>query len=108
MPDAVAMAPQTYEATLISGGARIAGVVTDQTGAGIPNASVQAFDAGGAVIGEANADAVGRYEIEGLPEGPVRLKNRTGFGTARVSNVTPSANGSRQDVQLKSSPRPNQ
>src|SRR5262249_47608321 len=36
LPQAMAAAPQTYEATLISGGGRIAGLVTDPSGAAIP------------------------------------------------------------------------
>jgi hypothetical protein len=102
LPEAVAVAPQTYEATLIAGGARIAGIVTDPSGGVIPGANIRAFDSGGALIGEANADGAGHYELTGLPEGPKRLEvGRSGFRTAQVANVMASGNGNRQDVQLQ-------
>src|SRR5580658_5266494 len=52
LPGAMTTTPQTYESTLIPGGARLTGTVTDPSGAGIAGASVKAFDASGALAGE--------------------------------------------------------
>jgi hypothetical protein len=47
LPESANMAPQTYEATLISGAGRIAGRVSDPTGAIISNATVRRLTLGG-------------------------------------------------------------
>lgn len=103
LPEALAIAPQTYEATLIPSGARIAGVVTDQTGAAIAGADVQVFDAAGSVVGQVSTNAEGRYEIGGLPDSPLRVQvQRAGFNRAEINNViAASGRAAQQDVQLR-------
>ena len=44
------MVPQTYESTLIPGGARITGRVSDASGGGVARALVKAYDADGTAI----------------------------------------------------------
>src|SRR5262249_20560058 len=101
LPEAVAIAPQTYEATLTLGTASIAGVVTDPAGAGVGGAVARAYDSNGNVVGQASADRLGHYEIAGLPDGPVRLEvSSPGFRSSVTSNVNASRGGTRQDARL--------
>jgi hypothetical protein len=102
MPDSASMSPQTHESTLVPGGV-LSGRVSDPSGAGVPNASVKAFDATGRLAGEARADAAGVYEFAMLPEGTVRLEaTAPGFQSTSVAGVmaSPSKPG-RQDVRLQ-------
>ena len=103
LPESVSTAPQTYESTLIPGGARLSGTVTDPSGAAVVGARVKAY--GGAnfmLVGETTTNAAGTYELQSLPEGPVRLEVASqGFQTAIVNGVVASAGRSgRQDVRL--------
>ena len=98
LPENVAVSPQTHESTLIPGGARLTGVVTDPSGAVVPGAHVKAYDASGAVGGETTTDAAGRYEFQTLSDGPVRLDvEQTGFQRTTVTGIT----GNQQDVTLQ-------
>lgn len=88
MPQDVTVAPQTHEATLIPGGARLAGRVTDPGGAAIAGAIVKAYDANGALAGQTQSDANGAYEFPALPEGTMRLEVQSpGFNTANVNGL---------------------
>jgi hypothetical protein len=73
MPESAAMTPQTYEATLIPGGARLSGHVSDPSGAGVVGARVAAYDDSGALVGETTADAIGNYQLDSVPQGKLRL-----------------------------------
>ncbi len=102
LPEAVAVAPQTYEATLVMGGAKVAGTITDPSGSVIAYATVRAYDSEGAQIASTTADSSGHYELSGLPEAPVRLEvDHPGFSRARITNVIASNSGTRQDVKLQ-------
>ncbi len=88
LPESVTGSPQTYEATLMLGGARLAGVIRDPSGAGVAGASVRAFDAGGSLVGETTADAAGGYEFRSLPDGEVRVEVESpGFRKSMISGV---------------------
>jgi hypothetical protein len=103
LPESVSTAPQTYEATLIPGGARLTGTVSDPSGAPIAGASVKAFGANSALVGETSTNPAGIYELQSLPEGAIRLEVASqGFRTAVVSGIAASAAqlGS-QDVRLQ-------
>ena len=103
LPEAVSTAPQTYESTLIPGGARLTGMVSDPSGAAIAGASVKAFGANSALVGETSTNAAGTYELQSLPEGLIRLEVASpGFQKAIVRGVVASAaKSSRQDVRLQ-------
>jgi hypothetical protein len=103
LPEAMSTAPQTYESTLIPGGARLTGTVTDASGAAIVGASVKAFGNNSALIGETSTNAAGTYELQSLPEGAIRLEVASqGFRRATVHGVVASAARSvRQDVRLE-------
>jgi hypothetical protein len=97
LPEAAAIAPQTYEATLIGGNGTVAGVVRDPTGAVIAGARVRAYDGNGALAGETIADSLGRYELS-VPSGGARLEvQHMGFRTTVMNGVGPS---SQNDVRL--------
>ena len=78
LPESANLAPQTYEATLVNGGGRITGRVTDPAGSVVPNVNVKAYDASGQMVGEAATNSQGDYDLSGLPEGVIRLE----FGSA--------------------------
>jgi hypothetical protein len=92
LPQNVMISPQTYEAPLIAGGARIAGSVRDPSGAAVPRAGVKVFDADGTLVGQATADADGNYEVAGLPEGAMRVEiSFPGFSLMRIGGLVASA-----------------
>jgi hypothetical protein len=103
LPGAMTTTPQTYESTLIPGGVRLTGTVTDPSGAGIAGASVKAFDASGALAGETSTNAGGVYELRGLPEGALRLEVASqGFSRAVIGGVASSLTKPlQQDVRLQ-------
>ncbi len=102
LPESANMTPQTYESTLIAGGARLSGAVTDATGAGISSAAVRAYDSNGALAGETQTNFSGRYELESLPEGSFRLEiSSPGFQRMRMNGVVASeGRTNRQDAHL--------
>jgi len=96
LAEAFNFAPQTHEATLISGNAALSGTITDPTGAPIPGAAVKVLDPTGMVIGQAVANASGQYAIESLPPGAAQLQvAAAGFNTTTVESPQ-----RRQDVTL--------
>jgi hypothetical protein len=103
MPQDVMAAPQTYQATLIPGGGRLAGRVTDPSGIAVAGALVKAFDANGAVAGQVQTDAGGSYELSGLPQGDLRLQVEfAGFSTTNITGLSVAGGQpKRQDVRLQ-------
>ena len=103
LPEAMAVSPQTYEATLIPGGARLAGKVMDPSGAAIAGATVRAFDANGTLAGETTSGADGNYEFPSLPDGGYRVEFQSaGFNRAIVSGVAVAGGRTRkQDARLE-------
>ena len=98
LPEAVAVSPQTYQATLLTG-ARLSGWVTDPAGGMVAGARVKAFDSGGTVVGETTADGNGAYELAGLPDGAMRLRFESpGFNSTEIAGVY---SGSTQNAQLQ-------
>ena len=103
LPEQAMNSPQTFQATLIPGGARVAGAVTDSSGAPVLGAVVRAFDNAGKLVGTAAADAAGAYELAGLPEGSVRVEVESmGFKKGVVHGVmASSAFPARHDARLQ-------
>jgi hypothetical protein len=103
MPESMNAAPQTYQATLTMGPGRLAGRVTDPSGAAIAGATVKVYGADGAVRGQTRTDASGAYSFQSLPEGQMRLEvDSAGFRRATVTGLL--AGGStdaRRDVTLQ-------
>lgn len=101
LPEAYAAAPQTFEATVTLGRARLAGTVSDPIGAGLGGATVRALDGSGTVVGSTTTNLAGAYSLDFLPEGPLRLSvTAPGFRPGLVE-ATASAAGGRQDLRLE-------
>jgi len=103
LPEAAAIAPQTYQATLVPGAAQLFGIVRDPSGAAVAHASVKAYDASGRLIATATANASGRYEFASLPEGAIRVDvEAPGFRRTTISGlVTTSGQTVQQDALLQ-------
>jgi hypothetical protein len=98
LPEAAAIAPQTYEATLIGGVGTVAGTIQDPSGAVVAGARVKVFDSNGSFAGETVADASGRYELA-LPAGNARLEVESpGFSKQVINGVTPN---SRNNINMR-------
>jgi hypothetical protein len=94
--------PQTYESTLITGPMRLAGVVSDPSGAVIEGARVKAYDSRNVLAGETTSDSRGAYGFADLPDGNYRLEvAQGGFQRGVVSNVgVAGTNAATRDVVL--------
>jgi hypothetical protein len=103
MPESVNIAPQTHEATLLPGGAMLAGRVTDPSGAGVPGATIRAVSATGATLGQATTEANGVYAFDSLASGAVSLQAEAqGFARSVVNGVqVGTGRQTRQDVRLQ-------
>ena len=102
-PESANLAPQTYESTLIPGGGRLSGQVSDPSGAGIAGATVKAYEASGRIVGESRANTEGIYDLNSLPEGPLRLEIESpGFRRGVITGVTASTGKTNvRDAQLE-------
>jgi hypothetical protein len=101
VPEEILVSPQTYEATLISGGGVLSGTVTDPAGAAIPNVAVQAFAENGALVGQTLTNGAGEYQFDSLSEGTTRLDFKSlGFRTTTLNGIHP-ADSTRRDVTLQ-------
>ncbi|HLK19637.1 MAG TPA: carboxypeptidase regulatory-like domain-containing protein [Bryobacteraceae bacterium] len=102
LPESVMNSPQTFEATLVPGAARLTGIITDPSGGVIANATVRAI-ANGSRVGEVRTDAGGRYEFQSLPDGPMQLQvEAQGFQHMVINNVMIAAGrASQQDATLQ-------
>jgi hypothetical protein len=103
LPESVNMSPQTFESTLIPGGTRLSGVVTDQAGVAVAHATVKALDLSGGVAGQTHTDVAGNYEFQGLAEGAYRIEVESAGFQRIVINGTEVASGrtTRQDATLQ-------
>jgi len=100
LPEAFNPAPQTYQATLMTGRAQVAGVVRDPSGAAVAGAVVRAFTPSGERLGEVTTDGNGVYGFQSLPDGDVRLEvSSAGFQIARVNGV-PVRGGQRNTADV--------
>jgi len=103
LPESVNILPQTFESTLIPGGTRLSGVVTDAAGAAVAHAIVKAYDSSGGVAGQTHTDETGNYELQGLLEGAYRLEVESAGFQRTVIDGAPVANArtTRQDATLQ-------
>ena len=103
LPESAAISPQTYQSTLIPGGARMSGRITDPNGGPLQGAHVKVFDANGNVVAETNADGNGQYEFAGLPEGVLRMEAWVpGFQVAAIHGIAATGGGVlQQDARLQ-------
>ncbi len=103
LAESVNRAPQTFESGIIGGRARLAGKITDPTGAAIVDALVELVDANNAPVRRGGTDANGDYSFAGLPEGEFRLViSKPGFAMGRLDGIALQAGGvARRDVRLQ-------
>lgn len=103
LPESVNMSPQTFESTLIPGGTRLRGMVTDPSGAAVAHATVKVYDSSGGVAGQTHTDETGNYELQGLTEGAYRLEVESAGFQRTVINGAEVASGraTRQDATLQ-------
>jgi hypothetical protein len=103
MPESMNASPQTFQATLTTGLGRLAGRVTDASGAGVAGASVKVYGADGGAAGETRTDASGAYSFQSLPEGQMRLEvTAAGFRRTTVAGLLVGGSAdARRDVRLE-------
>jgi hypothetical protein len=103
LPQNAQLTPQTHESAMLGGFSSLTGVVTDQSGAVIPNAKVQVFRSTGEIVATTSADNQGRYAVNDLPASIYRLEFAArGFTTTVIQGL--SMGGGReltQDVTLQ-------
>jgi hypothetical protein len=103
LPESAAISPQTYQSTLIPGGARLSGRITDPNGSPLQGTRVKVFDANRNVVAETNSDGNGQYEFGGLPDGVLRMEaGVAGFQTASINGIAASGGAVlQQDARLQ-------
>jgi Carboxypeptidase regulatory-like domain len=98
LPQNAQLTPQTHESAMLGGFSSLSGVVTDQSGAVIPNAKVQVFRSTGEITATTSTDDQGRYAVNDLPAANYRLQFTTpGFKTTVIQGV--SLGGGRELTQ---------
>ncbi|HEV2222818.1 MAG TPA: carboxypeptidase regulatory-like domain-containing protein, partial [Candidatus Acidoferrales bacterium] len=94
LPQTAELTPQTHESAMLGGLGGLSGVVTDATGAVIPNAQVQIMNTATGVANSTTTDNQGRYEFDDLAAGNYRLQiQANGFQTSVMRGVTLGGNG---------------
>ena len=101
LPQEMNLSPQTYESTLRTGGAQIAGTVRDPSGAALAGTTIRAVDLSGNVAAETRSDSTGSYEL-GVPEGDYRLEfQQPGFQRTTITGVVATNDRpARRDARL--------
>jgi len=103
LPQTAELTPQTHESAMLGGLGGLSGVVTDVTGAVIPNAQVQIVNTATGVANSTTTDDEGNYEFDDLPAGNYRLQiNKSGFQTSVTQGVSIGGGGEQtQDAKLQ-------
>jgi hypothetical protein len=93
LPQEASIAPQTHEAALVFGSARVAGTVKDPAGFVVAGAAVKAYTAGGELVGSTTTNPSGEYQFDALPDGEIRLEiGMAGFRTTEIRGIIASRN----------------
>ncbi|HKV28783.1 MAG TPA: carboxypeptidase regulatory-like domain-containing protein, partial [Candidatus Acidoferrales bacterium] len=101
LPQTVELTPQTHESAMLGGLGGLYGVVTDASGASIPNAQVQIVNTETGAVNNATTDNEGKYEFADLPGGNYRLQVRAnGFQTSVIQGVS-IGGGSEQTQEVR-------
>jgi uncharacterized coiled-coil protein SlyX len=94
LPESAQLTPQTHEGTLMGGFSRIAGIVTDASGAALPEAELKLSAEDGRLLAAATTDNAGHYAFEGLPAGIYELHvERTNFRSVDMRDIPVSRSG---------------
>jgi hypothetical protein len=105
LPESVQLSPQTHAAALMRGNGRLAGIVTDPSGAALPGANVRLLDENSAVVAQTTTESNGQYSFSGVSTGNYRVEvERPGFRKNVITslNVTPGENQFNSKLQVGS------
>jgi len=106
LPESVQLTPQTHAATLMRGNGRLAGTVTDPSGAVVPGANVRLLDENNGVVAQTTTESNGQYSFSGVSPGSYRVEiERQGFQKNLISglDVAPGENQFNTQLRLGSS-----
>ena len=103
LPETAELTPQTHESAMLGGLGGLTGVVTDPSGAVIPNAQVKISNIETGAASSTTTDNQGRYEFDDLAAGNYRLEfHRNGFQTGVIQGAAIGGNGEQtQNVTLQ-------
>ena len=103
LPETAELTPQTHESAMLGGLGGLTGVVTDPSGAVIPNARVKISNIETGAASSTTTDNQGRYEFDDLAAGNYRLEfHRNGFQTGVIQGAAIGGNGEQtQNVTLQ-------
>jgi len=89
LPQLAQLMPQTHEGAMLGGVTSLSGVVTDESGAVIPGASVTLLSPSGQTAGSVVTDSAGYYQFGDLPAGNYQLQaNARGFQATNVQGLS--------------------
>lgn len=103
LPETAELTPQTHESAMLGGLGGLTGVVTDPSGAVIPNAQVKISNTETGAASSTTTDNQGRYEFDDLAAGNYRVEFQSpGFQKGVIQGVTLEGNGEqKQNVTLQ-------
>jgi hypothetical protein len=103
LPENAQLAPQTHESAMQGGYGSLSGVVTDATGAVVPNVVVEVLSASGSVAAHVNTNSRGEYSVADLPSGNYRVEySSPGFSKNVVENLSLGRGSERtQNISLQ-------
>jgi len=94
LPQTAELTPQTHASAMLGGLGGLSGVVTDPSGAVIPNAQVTISNTETGAASSTTTDNQGRYEFDDLAAGNYRLEfHMNGFQTSVIQGVAIGGNG---------------
>lgn len=94
LPQTAELTPQTHASAMLGGLGGLSGVVTDPSGAVIPNAQVRISNTETGAASSTTTDNQGRYEFDDLAAGNYRLEfHMNGFQTSVIQGVAIGGNG---------------
>lgn len=103
LPETAELTPQTHESAMLGGSGSLSGVVTDASGAVIPNAQVKISNTETGASSGTTTNNQGGYEFDDLAAGNYRLEfHMNGFQTSVIQGVAIGGNGEQtQNVTLQ-------
>ncbi|HLJ41114.1 MAG TPA: carboxypeptidase regulatory-like domain-containing protein, partial [Candidatus Acidoferrales bacterium] len=103
LPETAELTPQTHESAMLGGLGGLSGVVTDASGAVIPNAQVRISNTETGAASSTTTDNQGRYEFDDLAAGNYVLQiQANGFQRSVIQGVSLGGGGEQtQDARLQ-------
>jgi hypothetical protein len=89
LPETAQLTPQTHESAMMGGTGMFSGMVTDPTGAVVPNTTVKLIGPTGETVATTLTDGQGAYSFSELPAGVYRAEySLPGFKTSVVQGLS--------------------